>query len=176
MSMRAVSIGLVVGGLLLASAAAEAQVTQIKPRVMIMLDTSGSMTEHLTKANNVVCANNGACAGSGACTGNTACVCDNGACYVQSRADGSTVYRDAVMTRGQSANGSDGLYVGVEATAGALTCPSAAGPFDGSASRMFNGKAAITNVINGSGDIDWGLERYTGFDCPLVETFTARVC
>ncbi|MGZ3438062.1 MAG: MopE-related protein, partial [Polyangia bacterium] len=140
--MRAVSIGLVVGGVLLATSAANAQTNQIKPRVMIMLDTSGSMTQHIDSGTN-------------------------------SGADGSLSYSDAVMTRDVASFGSLGMYPGIET--GAATCPSA-GPFDGGNSRMYNGKVAITNVVNGSGDIDWGLMRYTGFDCPLLETFTPQVC
>ncbi len=42
-------LGLVVGGLVVAlGGVAFAQTTQIKPRVLIMVDTSGSMTEHFT--------------------------------------------------------------------------------------------------------------------------------
>src|SRR6478609_8273225 len=144
MRMRAVSIGLVVGGLLLASSAAQAQVNQIHPRVMIMLDTSGSMVDHI---------NNNTSSG----------------------ADGSTSYTDLVMSRSQSVDGSDGMYPGYET--GTATCPAAGNAgYDGVNSRMYNGKVAITNVVNGSGDIDWGLMRYTGFDCPLVETFTPFTC
>src|SRR4051812_46081117 len=100
MRMRAVSIGLAVGGLLVvASSSAQAQVNQIHPRVMIMLDTSGSMVEHI---------NNNTSAG----------------------ADGSKSYTDAVMTRSQSVDGSDGMYPGYET--GAAVCPAAAGAgYDG---------------------------------------------
>ena len=138
--MRAVSVGLVVGGLLLAQSVANAQTNQIKPRVMIMLDTSGSMTEHIDSNTN-------------------------------SGADGSLSYTDAVMSRSVATNTSEGLYPGFKI--GAAVCPAAGGStFDGVNSRLYNGKVAIGNVVNGSGDIDWGLERYTGFDCPLRETFT----
>src|SRR4051812_13918899 len=42
------TMGLAVGGLVFAVAAlAHAQSSQIKPRVMVMVDTSGSMTSHL---------------------------------------------------------------------------------------------------------------------------------
>src|SRR5262249_6327536 len=37
---------------------------------------------------------------------------------------------------------------------------------------MFNGKQALTNVVNGSGDIDWGLMRYSGSVCSVVNTKT----
>jgi hypothetical protein len=49
MNMRRVGLGLVVGGLLILGGArpAAAQTNQIKPRVLIMVDTSGSMNYHL---------------------------------------------------------------------------------------------------------------------------------
>lgn len=141
--MRALNIGLVVGGLLLAASSADAQSsTQIKPRVLLMVDTSGSMTEHFTDTQT---------------TGG----------------DGSVIYSDAKMTRTLAANGNLGLYVGYELAP--LTCPSMASTkFDGSNSRIYAAKQAVNNVISGSGDIDWGLMRYTGTQCAVVNTVTSN--
>ncbi len=139
--MRRVGLGLVVGGLLIVGGArpAAAQTNQIKPRVLIMVDTSGSMTEHFTDTTS---------------TGG----------------DGSTLYSDAVMTRSQSTNFNLGLYTGFET--GTLTCggATAATLYDGVNSRMYAAKQAVTNVVNGSGDIDWGLMRYTGTTCAVPNT------
>ena len=54
--------------------------------------------------------------------------------------------------------------------------PGAAGAFDGINSRLFNAKDAVTNVIFGSGDIDWGLMRYNGTDCGFSTTFANTTC
>jgi hypothetical protein len=143
--MRAVRLGLAVGGLLvLVSAAAQAQVNQIHPRVLIMVDTSGSMSEHFTDNNT---------------TGG----------------DGSIYYQDNVLTRSFATDKNLSLYVGQEL--GTISCtapPSTLSSYDGINSRMYAAKAAVTNVINGSGDIDWGLMRYTGTVCGTGGSFTAR--
>jgi MYXO-CTERM domain-containing protein len=103
--------------------------TQIKPRVLLMLDTSTSMLEDFNGNNE--------------------------------GADGSSSYADNLMSR-------NNMYPGPTV---AGTCPPSA-PFLGTRSKTFAGKAAITNVINGSGDISWGLERYSGTQCAVVDTTT----
>jgi len=103
-----------------------AHAAQIRPRVLLMVDTSGSMQEHMT---------------------------DN----ISTGADGSISYQDAVITTPRS------LWPGI-ATANACT---ASAVYDGQLSRMYNAKLAINNVINGSGNIDWGLMRYTGTSCAI---------
>src|SRR5258706_8767073 len=51
------------------------------------------------------------------------------------------------------------------------------GAFDGINSRLFAAKAAVTNVLNGSGDIDWGLMRYSGTNCaPSANPFARHAC
>src|SRR5262245_48085727 len=109
-----------------------------------MVDTSGSMVDHLA---------------------------DNNVAF----GDGSNGYKDASITESS-------YYQGVQQ--GSVTCNAAgqcnltgvcpaAGPFDGINSRMFAAKQAITNVLNGSGDIDWGLMRYSGTTCtPVANPFT----
>jgi hypothetical protein len=124
--------------------AASAQ-TQINARVMVMVDTSGSMVDHLT---------------------------DNNPTF----GDGSNGYKD-------SQTNMPTYYRGVPP--GGVTCgPLGCGPsgicgagFDGVNSRLFAAKQALTNVLNGAGDIDWGLMRYTGNQCPVSATpFTAHTC
>jgi hypothetical protein len=121
--------------------------TAIKPRVILMVDTSGSMVSHLS---------------------------DNNPTF----GDGSSSYKDASITNNSYY---EGVQVGSLNCGGAGcslsgTCP-AAGPFDGVNSRMFAAKQAITNVLNGSGDIDWGLMRYTGTACTAVANpFTKTAC
>ncbi len=127
-------------GLVAQTAAAQ---TQIRPRVMVMIDTSGSMSEHFT---------------DGKTTGG----------------DGSIYFKDSLMTR-QFPNDTDlSLYVGLElGTAQCVTPPTTLSSYDGINSRMYAAKQALTNVLNGSGDIDWGLMRYTGNSCALQSgTFT----
>jgi hypothetical protein len=120
--------------LLSASTVTHAQT--VRARVLLMVDTSGSMTEHIDS--------------------NT-----------DSFADGSTVYRDALMTRDSTTfGGGFQLYPGIALT----NACSATATYDGSNSRLFNAKAAVTDVVNGSGDIDWGLMRYAGTYCPILDT------
>jgi len=112
--------------------------TQVKPRVLLMVDTSGSMT-------------------SGFTTGNTG-------------GDGSTYYHDAVLTRDFSAGDKNlSLYVGhMLAPISCAAPPATFSSYDGGNSRLFAAKAAVGNVLNASGNVDWGLMRYTGTDCPIV--------
>jgi len=113
--------------------------TSVRARVLLMVDTSGSMTEHMDS--------------------NT-----------DSFADGSTIYRDAIMTRDTTTfGGGFSMYPGIALTNACL----ANSTYDGSNSRLFNAKAAVTNVVNASGDIDWGLMRYAGSYCPIVNTTAA---
>ncbi|HEX6838888.1 MAG TPA: hypothetical protein VF334_20055, partial [Polyangia bacterium] len=144
--MRALNIGLVVGGLLLAASSANAQSsTQIKPRVLLMVDTSGSMNFHLSDNNT---------------TGG----------------DGSDLFSSgAGLSRSQATTPGYALYEGFE-TSATKTCNPQTGPFDGVNSRLYNAKVAVSNVISGSGDVDWGLMRYNGTDCAFSTTFTKHTC
>src|SRR5215212_5477486 len=86
---------------------ASAQVV-IKPRVMVVIDTSGSMLWHFE--------DNNSCGGDG---------------------DRNSTYRDNMI-------GPNKLYPGT----------------DGNKSRLYAAKRAFSDVINATGDIDFGLERY----------------
>jgi MYXO-CTERM domain-containing protein len=120
--------------------------TQIKPRVMIMVDTSGSMLDDF--------------AGTG--TGG----------------DGSTRYSDSLITRDVSTSFNLTPYIGTEVSSVTNQCiptntPPANEVYSGFNSRLFAAKKAVTNVVNGSGDVDWGLMRYTGTTCAVqTHTFT----
>ncbi len=103
--------------------------TVIKPRVMLMVDTSGSMAEDTVNTNAV-------------------------------GGDGSISYQDSQVTIG--ANQSTPNYSPYPGYSSSNTCPPAATTLLGFTSKMAAAKQAVTNVINGSGDIDWGLMRYTG--------------
>jgi MYXO-CTERM domain-containing protein len=148
MNMRRVGLGLAIGGLLILGAArtAAAQSNQIKPRVLLMVDTSGSMNFHLTDDHS---------------TGG----------------DGSNLYQSPVLTRSQQSTFGYAPYEGFQTQSGAPVCAAPANAtFDGANSRLFAAKSAINDVINGSGDIDWGLMRYNGVYCPFSSTFTAVTC
>ena len=146
-------VSLAVGGLVVAMAGlASAQSTQIKPRVMLMVDTSGSMNFHLNDGNST--------------GGDGSDLFSSNATYVGA---GGTFLRSQAATPGYS------LYEGFE-TSGTKTCNPQTGPFDGVNSRMFAAKSAISDVINGSGDIDWGLMRYNGSYCSFSTTFTVTTC
>jgi hypothetical protein len=130
--------------LLLSASAALAQ-TQIKPRVLIMLDTSGSMSWHMT---------------DNSITGG----------------DGSSLYRDGAVTENTYYRGMPIGSTTCAAGGCSLTGTCGAG-FDGTNSRLYTAKQAINNVINASGDIDWGLMRYTGATCPVsANPFTPHGC
>ncbi len=129
----ALAVGFVVAGTPFLSAAQ----TQVRPRVILMIDTSGSMTEHFNNNN-------------------------------ESGGDGSSYYQDGVMTRQLSTDANLSLYEGFELNP-TNTCPAGgAEVYDGSNGRLAGAKAAVTNVVNGSGDVDWGLMRYSGTQCAVV--------
>jgi hypothetical protein len=115
--------------------------TQIKPRVMIMVDTSGSMLADF-------------------------------ATDVSTGGDGSTYYKDSLITRDVTVDFNLTPYIGPELSPVTNQCiptntPPANEVYNGVNSRMFAAKAALTNVLNGSGDVEWGLERYTGTQCTV---------
>src|SRR4029077_11445583 len=112
----------------------------------LMVDTSGSMSEHFADTTT---------------TGG----------------DGSTYYQDNVLTRSFPADANLSFYVGRElGTASCTMPPTTLSSYDGVNSRLFAAKQAVTNVVNGSGDIDWGLMRYTGTVCATGGSFTAFNC
>jgi len=116
------------------AALAEAQ-TQVRPRVMIVLDTSGSMTGTFSDA--------------------------------RTHSDGSYTYSDPSLSTPIFA------YPGMGSTnTGSNTCPSLTDPTGnpGYSSRAAVAKRAITNVVNASGDIDWGLMRFSATQCAVSNT------
>jgi hypothetical protein len=142
MTIRKLTVRVGLGGLLcaLATVAAHGQaVNQVKPRVLLMVDTSGSMTQHMIDNN------------------------DTGS-------DQSTSYFDPVIGLRGPAQAPYNLYPGY--ATGPTAC-SATPTYDPNTSRMFNAKQAVTNVINGSGNIDWGLMRYNGTYCAFDNTSVA---
>ena len=127
--------------LLFLSAQAVAQ-TQVKPRAMVMVDTSGSMVWHFNDCNAAgdgdlsarFCDNSLASGGGFACNRNLACT---------------------------FANGAENQYPGSNLTPGMGVSP------DGVNSRIWAAKTAMTNIILGGPDVDWGLERYAlNSSCP----------
>jgi hypothetical protein len=111
--------------------------TQIKPRVLLMVDTSGSMLGHFTDD-------------------------------ISTGGDGSTYYHDSLITRQFPADANLSMYVGNFLTGSCAAPPTVLTQYDGVNSRIYGAKAAVNNVINGSGDVDWGLMRYSGTDCAMV--------
>ena len=130
--------------LLISLAGAAGAQQQIKPRVMLMVDTSGSMLQRVS---------------------------DN----ARTNGDGSTYYFDPSLTTGILT-----AYTGLGSTAaGCLAsmacCPLTTDTGRGFDSRMANAKRAVANVINGSGDIEWGLMRYSALTlCPRLNTLTLQ--
>jgi hypothetical protein len=125
-------------GILIALCGTAAAQTQIKPRVMLMVDTSGSMTEDTVMTN-------------------------------PTGGDGSTSYQDQFMTI--SSNETSPNLSAYRGFSTSNTCPAVIANTIGSTSKMAAAKAAVTNVINGSGDIDWGLMRYTGSQVGFPTSF-----
>jgi hypothetical protein len=133
---------------LLPSAGAWAQ-TQIKPRVLLVVDNSGSMLQQMdTRTNNESTATN---------TGG----------------DGSISYRDGLMTRDLTDTGFT-LYQGYQS--GTADCtPDGDEVYRGTQSRIYNAKLAVNNVINASGNVDWGLARYSSNVCAFASTAVTQV-
>ena len=103
------------------SAAVASAQTQVKPRVLLIVDTSGSMTSELTSNS------------------------DTGA-------DGSNYLKtNYSLERGTSIDPQFAYGVGYSTPAN--TC-SATATYRGQTSRMFAAKQAVSNVVNGSGDVD----------------------
>jgi hypothetical protein len=125
-------------------AAAQCASGNTRPRVLVLVDTSGSMTYHFVDS-------------------------------ISTGGDGSTVYTDALMTRGLTQAPGFGLYPGYQLSG--PVCPPASPPtaltaYDGVNSRMYAAKTAVTNLVNASGSVDWGLMRYSGTTCPVINTKT----
>jgi hypothetical protein len=129
--------------LLAASRPAHAQCPSgVRPRVLVMVDTSSSETLRLSDA-------------------------------VATGGDGSTLYTDAVLTRGLTQSPGFGLDPGYQ-TSGPV-CPPASPPttlsaFDGANSRLYAIKGALADAVAAWGGVDWGLERYAGSTCAVVNT------
>src|SRR5262249_51579669 len=105
----------------LAIAGVAAAQTQIKGRVMVLVDTSGSMVWHFD--------NNNTCGGDG---------------------DFNSRY-------------SDGFQANKNFYPGTIN----SGQPDGVNSRLYAAKAALTNVVNATGDLDFGLMRFVpNGNCP----------
>src|SRR4051812_10479698 len=140
MSMRRLGVSLAVGAMLLAHAvAASAQTNQIRPRVMIMVDTSGSMLEHF---------------------GDTNSAGGDGSTFYQD----SLLTRSFATDKNLGLYPGFSLQATNQCTMPATSLSS----YDGVNSRMYAAKQAVQNVVFGSGGIDWGLMRYTGNDCAMV--------
>ncbi len=142
-----------VGACILATAASASAQTQIRPRVLLMVDTSGSMTLALQAP------------GPGIPT-------DTGG-------DGSFSFHDALMTRDPSST--PGFAYGEGFSSPPNTCSNPPGTivtsFRGITSRLYNAKTAVNDVLNGSGEINWGLMRYSGSYCALsAGPLTTRTC
>jgi hypothetical protein len=114
-----------------------------------MVDTSGSMTEELGSNN------------------------DTGA-------DGSFSYTDGLgLTRSASSNPGFAYGEGFSNPANSCSNPpgSIVANFRGQDSRLFHAKSAVNNVLNGSGEIDWGLMRYAGNYCAIsAGPLATRAC
>ncbi|HEX4825431.1 MAG TPA: hypothetical protein VFV19_14095 [Candidatus Polarisedimenticolaceae bacterium] len=131
-------------GLLAAPRPATAQCTTgFKPRILVLADTSGSMTRRMADG-------------------------------VLSGGDGSTVFSDAIMTRQITAIPPNGpgfaLYPGYKLTGACPTTSMTPSSYDGINSRMYAMKAALSDSLTAASDVQWGLERYSGTTCPVVNT------
>ena len=132
-----------IAGLLACTVSAlPASAQQIRPRVILMVDTSSSMANHFND-------------------------------QTSTGGDGSTLYTDAILTRGLTQTPGFGLYPGKLLSGNCTNPPTTLSSYDGVNSRMYGAKAAVTNIVNATGSIDFGLMRYTGPTCPVVNTFTS---
>src|SRR2546422_283593 len=118
----------------------------VKPRVLVMVDSSASMTLHLGDSN-------------------------------PAWGDGSIRYTDAIMTRDLVQTPGFGLYTGYET--GNPICPPGSPPitlgsYDGINSRLYAVKSALPGILNAPGEVDWGLMRFAGTTCPIVNTTTSN--
>ena len=107
--------------LLSCSGGGAAWAQQVKGRVMVMVDTSGSMVAHF--------GNNNSCGGDG----------DFNSRYTDRNVAGRNYYPGNLVMGGQP---------------------------DGKNSRMYAAKLALTNVLNATGSIDFGLMRYAPAPVP----------
>jgi hypothetical protein len=125
--------------------------TQVRARVLLMVDTSGSMLQRVDTSTENATNNTGG--------------------------DGSFSYTDALMSRDTSTfGGGFAMYHGFQTNGPNCTLPTPGTITYNTLGRMTNAKLAVQNVINGSGDIDWGLMRYAGSDCTrFSSTFAATV-
>src|SRR5687767_11606580 len=107
----------------LAGGVARAQTTQVRPRVILVVDTSGSMLQQMdvNTSSETAATNTGG--------------------------DGSISYSDALMTRSDATTLGYGLYHGFQS--GAADCtPDGNEVYRGTQSRLYNAKAAVNNVLN----------------------------
>jgi hypothetical protein len=145
-SVRALATLALIAGFAAGAAPLSAQCPSgVKARVLVMVDSSGSMTLHMA---------------------------DNNPAW----GDGSSVYKDASMQRNESLTPGFALYPGLQL--GVPVCPPGSPPpvssHDGVNSRLYAAKAALSGLIGGAAQIDWGLMRFTGTTCPIVNTTTSN--
>src|SRR5207253_3117221 len=93
---------------------------------------------------------------------------------LSSGGDGTFFYQDGVITRSLAADHNLSLFIGSELTA---TCPgpTTAASYDGINSRMATAKQAMSNVLY-TGDVEWGLMRYSGTVCPFDNGIFVNGC
>ena len=112
----------------------------ITPRILVVVDTSGSMTRRMTDG-------------------------------VPSGGDGTTAFADSIMLRQLStAPAGFALYPGYKLTGTCPNAPMTLSSYDGVNSKMYAVKGALTDTISASGDAQWGLERYSGTTCPVLNS------
>ena len=141
------SLARFVAGVCLLGASSSFAQTQVKPRVMLVVDTSGSMLQLMSSSTENAANNNGG--------------------------DGSTSYTDGLMSRTLADTGFT-LYQGFQRSTQPAPFPDCSPDgneqYRGVDSRIYNAKVAVNNVLNSTGNIDWGLARYTNDVCPFMPT------